>query len=105
MSDFCQVGMDELDRNRTFTDTGSHAFDGSMSNVTHRENTGNTGFQQEGIPLKGPAIRAFPLPDQVGACQNESTVVPLYEAIEPICAGRRTDEYEERTCRHTVDGS
>src|SRR5215831_1634075 len=63
MSDFCQVGMDELDRNRTFTDTGSHAFDGSMSNVTHRENTGNTGFQQEGIPLKGPAIRAFPLPD------------------------------------------
>src|SRR5438105_7606126 len=105
MSDLRQVGMHELDRDRALADTGSHAFDGAVPNVTHRENTGDTSFQQERIPLEGPAIRAFSLPDQVRPCQDKSTNVPLYKAIEPIRAGRGADKNVERAGRHPVYGS
>ena len=43
--------MDKLNGNRAFTDSGGHAFDGAVADVTDSENSGNIGFKQAGIAV------------------------------------------------------
>src|SRR5258708_214750 len=52
MSNLCQVIVHELDRDRAFANTGSHAFYGPMTNVSHGKNAGDAGLEQEGFPVR-----------------------------------------------------
>jgi hypothetical protein len=58
--------MDELHRNRSFTDSGSHTLYGTVADIAHSEQTGNVGLEQEGIPVESPSLGALAVSNQVG---------------------------------------
>src|SRR5215471_14639392 len=102
ISDLRQVRVHELDCDGALSDTGSHALNGSVPDVAHRENAGDAGLQQVWITIDAPAVGTLPLTNQVRSGQNKSALVPLDIAIEPFRARRCTDEYKQRSGRQAV---
>src|SRR5206468_2716450 len=78
---------------------------GSITDVSHGENAGDVGLEQEGFPIGGPTSRALTVARQVRSGQDKSTCVPLHKAIEPTRARRGADEHEQRTRRYPIDRS
>src|SRR5215472_17471921 len=100
-----QMGMHELNRDRTFADAGRDTLDRPMPYVAHRKHSGNARFQKEWFPLQRPAIRARALLEKVRSGEDKSAVVALDKAFEPFGASRRPDEHEQRSRRHPLDRS
>jgi hypothetical protein len=51
--------MNELHRDRPFSDAGSHAFHRTVAHVAHGKNAGNVGFEQGRDRLERPSFRAL----------------------------------------------
>src|SRR5271166_1784234 len=84
--------MDELHRHRSFTDSGSDPFYGTMAHIAYRKDAGNIGLQQERIAVECPSFRALPVTYKIGTCQQETALVPLDEVRQPICPRQCSDE-------------
>src|SRR5579862_9727219 len=95
--------MNELHSHRSLANARGDALHRTMPNVTHSEYSGNIGFEQVRIPVKGPAIRPFPIPDEVGAGEHEASVISLDEVRQPVRARECSDEYEHGARRDTFD--
>src|SRR5271166_1040100 len=94
--------MNELHRDRSFTDSGSDSLDGTVAHITHRKNAGNISLEQEGIAIESPAFRPLPVTDQVRTGQQESALVPLDDASQKIRPRQLSNNDKHRTGRHTL---
>src|SRR5215469_786998 len=97
--------MHQLDCDRALTHARSHALDGSMPDVAHRENTRDARLEQKRIAVESPAFGALSLPDQLRTCQDESAVIALHKSAQPVRTGRRPDEDEQAIGRNTIHRS
>jgi len=61
--------MDELHRHRSFTDSGSYAFNGTVAHIAHGKDARNVGLEQERVSLQRPALGKLTVADQIGASQ------------------------------------
>jgi hypothetical protein len=71
--------MDELNGDRSFTDSRSHALYGTVAHITYRKQSRDIRFQQEGISVEVPALRALAVSYQIGTRQDEPAFVALDE--------------------------
>src|ERR1700683_139014 len=89
--------MPKLYLNRSFSYTRCDPLPRTMPHIAYREDPRHAGFEQARIAVESPAFRTFPLANQVDAGQNESAVVAVHHALQPVGAGFCADEDEERT--------
>ncbi len=98
-----QVLMDELNRYRSFANSGRHSFDGAMPHISDGEYSGHIRFQQEGIALEGPAFGMLPALHHVGTSQHESAFVALDGTREPVRSRQRANKDKHRAGRYALD--
>ncbi len=72
--------MDELHRHRSFTDSRSHPFYGTVAHIADGKNAGNIGLEQERIPVECPSLRALPVANEIRTGQQETALVALDDA-------------------------
>src|SRR5579862_123658 len=65
--DLAQILMDELNGDRSFTDSGSHALYGTVAYITYRKQSWDIRFQEEGVSIELPALRALAVSYQIGS--------------------------------------
>ncbi len=94
--------MNELHGHRSFTDSGSHPFYGAVTHIAHGEDAGDIGLQQERITIKCPSLRVLSVAQKVGTSQQETTLVPLNHAAQPIRLRQRSNENKHGICRHAL---
>src|SRR5579862_6326960 len=95
--------MDELHRHRSFTNTRSDAFYGTMTHIAYGEDAGNVGFEQEWISVERPSFRALPITYKVRTSQQETALVPLDDIRQPIRPRQRSNENKHSTRRHALN--
>src|SRR3984885_16322282 len=95
--------MDELNRHRSFTDSGSHPLYRAVAHITHGKNAGNIGLEQEGVTVERPAFWMLPVTYKIGAGQQESALVPLDDIRQPIRPRQRPNEYKHCTRRYALN--
>src|SRR5271166_1315009 len=94
--------MDKLHGYRSFTDSGSHSFYGTVAHIAYGEYAGNIRLKQERITIECPPFRALSVTNNVGTRQEEPTVVPLDETGQPIGARQCSNENKHRIRRHAL---
>ncbi len=57
-----------------------------MAHVADREYAGHAGFEQAGIAFERPALGPLAIPQQVRAGQDETALVALDDAVQPLGA-------------------
>ena len=97
--------MNELHGYGSFSDAGSHAFDGTVAHIAHGKDAGNIGLQQKRISFERPAFRVLPVADKIGAGQKETAFVALDDICEKIRARQGSNEDEHCARRYAFDFS
>src|SRR5271165_2468381 len=94
--------MDELHRHRSFTDSGSYALDRTVAHIAHGKDAGNIGLKQVRIAVERPSLRALPVTYKIGTSQQETSLIALDDARQPIRPRQRSDKNKHGACRHAL---
>src|SRR5215472_7461855 len=74
-----------------------------MADVADCKNTRNVGLEQERISVEGPPFRTLAVSNQVRTGQDETPIVPVNQACEPISLRKGADENKHRSGGHAFD--
>ena len=69
--------MDELHSYGSLSDSGSDAFDGTVTHIANGKNACNVGLEQEWIPIELPSLRTLSIPHEIWAGQQKAALIPL----------------------------
>src|SRR5215469_9102585 len=93
--------MDELNRNRTFSDTRRNSLHRSVPDIADSKYARNIGLKQKWIALQRPFLRTLARLHQIWSGENETAVIAFNRIPHPLCAGRWANEDEHRAGRHS----
>ena len=93
--------MDELDRDRSFANSRCNSLHRSVAHIPDCKDTGNVGFEQEGIALERPTFGMLSVTNQIGTGQQKTALITLHEVSEPVGARQRSNKNENCTRRYT----
>src|SRR5689334_14042672 len=93
--------MNELHRRCALSNSGCHAFDGTMTHISGHKNSRLAGFQPERIAIKCPATVPITLASQkIRPGNYESVIIQLDDIFEPVGVWQRANENEQRVSRN-----
>ena len=69
-----EEAVDELNRNRSFSDRSGHPLDGSMPHIARREDAGHARFEPQRAAVERPPMVA----GEILACEQEAVPVSRY---------------------------
>src|SRR6266478_1144264 len=95
--------MDELHRHRSFADSRSHSFYGTVAHVANGKDAGNISLEQERISLERPSLRTLAVAYKIRTGQKETTFVPFDGTRKPVRSRQGPNKYEHRTRRYSLN--
>src|SRR5271154_3243057 len=87
--------MDELDDCGALPHCGRDALHRPVPDVACGEDTWDAGLEQRRGPIEGPAARRVAIPVQVVTGEDESSLVTLDCALQPLRVWLGTDHHEQ----------
>src|SRR2546430_15500800 len=89
--------MDKLYRYRSFADTRSDPFHGTMAHIAHCKDPRNICFEQVWIPVERPPLGTFSVANKIGTSQQETALVSLDQISQPVSARKGSNKNEDRS--------
>jgi hypothetical protein len=86
--------MDELDDGRALSHRGRDALHGRVTDVAGGEDAWDAGLEQHRGTFERPAARSSAVGVQVVPGEDESSLVTLYGAVQPLRARFGADHHE-----------
>src|SRR5436190_19729108 len=95
--------MDELHRHRSFADSRSHSFYGTVAHVADRKDAGNISLEQKRISVERPPLRPLPVTYEIRTSQQETALVPFDGIRKPVRPRQGPNKNEHRARRYTLN--
>src|SRR5438067_9177171 len=87
--------MDELDVRRALPHCRRDALDGCVANIAGGEDTGKARLKQHRCSLERPAARPVTVAIQIGPREDETSLVTVDDAVQPLRMRLGADHDEE----------
>src|SRR5579862_6155032 len=81
--------MNELHSHGTFAHAGGHTLHRTMPHIPNGKNSRHIGFKQEWIAVERPSLGMFAASHQIRSRKDETAVVALDQARQPLGARHR----------------